>query len=53
MYHCFTCGAIFTVPYQKKETENLDGERGIETRYVDTCPYCHSDELEEVEEDAR
>lgn len=49
-YKCETCGAIFSEPYTYTERENLDGECGIETRYVEVCPWCGEEWFEEDED---
>lgn len=46
MYKCCHCRAIFTEPCVYTERENLDGENGWETRYVETCPWCGCEDCE-------
>lgn len=52
-YKCSCCGTIFTEPFTYTERENLDGERGIETRTVAACPYCGEEDFEEEEDAAQ
>lgn len=51
MYKCETCGAMFTDPRRIVMRENLDGENGWETQYLETCPYCAGEWFEEAGED--
>lgn len=50
MYRCESCGAIFADPRRVVLRENLDGERGYETRAVESCPWCGEEWLEEAED---
>lgn len=48
MYRCVACGALFDEPSVYPTRENLDGERGVETRTVESCPWCGDEWFEEV-----
>lgn len=52
MYRCECCGARFDEPSRYPLRENLDGERGYETRIAESCPWCGDEWFEEVEDDA-
>lgn len=47
MYYCEDCGEWFDEPTIRVTRENLDGERGWETRTELLCPMCGSDQIEE------
>lgn len=51
MYHCHICGANFDAPAQRKETEDMNGEGAFETRYIDICPECGAETIEEVHDE--
>lgn len=48
IYKCECCNAIFSDPRVIAFSENLDGERGIDTFYEEDCPYCGSEWFSEV-----
>lgn len=50
MMHCEECGADFEHPAIYREQENLDGERGYYRRFVQVCPFCGSEFIEEVKD---
>lgn len=45
MYYCDDCGEWFDEPMIRVTRENLDGERGWETRTELLCPMCDSDQI--------
>lgn len=50
-YCCLRCGERFREPTIRVTRENLDGERGWETRVEYLCPVCGDDQIEETTED--
>lgn len=46
MWKCQTCGAEFDEPDIVTVRENLDGERGVETRREGRCPCCGGEEID-------
>ena len=55
MYRCCNCGEIFDEPIKEKESyENYYGVASMFSNYnyftLEACPYCGSDDIEEVEE---
>lgn len=50
-YCCLRCGERFHEPTIRVTRENLDGERGWETRTEYLCPVCGDDQIEETTED--
>lgn len=51
MYRCGICGASFAEPVTDIYREDMDGEQHYQTFYVDCCPVCGSEEIDEYEED--
>ena len=51
LFRCDWCGELFTEPYIKSVTENLDGENGWWTHNEEFCPRCGSQDFEEEPED--
>lgn len=51
-YICYCCGEVFDEPLRLAQRENLDGERGIETRRVEVCPWCGEEEIDRFEEES-
>lgn len=49
MYRCLWCGSVFERPATRSYSENLDGERGVWKATVLCCPWCKSDDIEEVD----
>lgn len=52
MYRCGGCGTRFNEPLVLTGREDLDGERGRETRREVLCPACGCPYFEEDDEDA-
>lgn len=51
MFKCNICGASFVEPVTDIYREDMDGEQHYQTFYVDCCPNCGSEEIDEYEED--
>lgn len=51
MYKCRVCSAEFDEPETTSYVEDMDGEQHYQTFYVDCCPVCGSEEIDEYEED--
>lgn len=51
IYRCEACGWYCTEPKVVKYRENLDGENGWQTFCEKRCPYCGSEEIEEIMEE--
>lgn len=51
MMICNGCGCRFDEPIIRRVKENLDGENGWQTFYEKRCPYCGSEEIEEIMEE--
>lgn len=51
MFKCCICGTSFSEPVTDIYREDMDGEQHYQTFYVDCCPNCGSEEIDEYEED--
>lgn len=50
MYRCFDCGRKFDEPYGYSEETGVVAPDGFrETAYVEECPYCGSEDFNELE----
>lgn len=47
MYECRICGEKFETPETYSYLEDMDGEQHYQKFYVDCCPCCGSEEIDE------
>ena len=45
-YQCYICDAQFDEPTVRRYREDVNGEGAFQNIYVQTCPYCGSEEIE-------
>jgi DNA-directed RNA polymerase subunit RPC12/RpoP len=48
-YRCHLCGARFDEPIATAYREDVNGEGAYQTFYIDRCPDCGSEEIDEFE----
>ena len=51
MWKCYWCDAEFDEPGNHHYREDMNGEGAWQDFFVKICPYCGSEEIEEVSDD--